>query len=286
MASRVNHQTLTPSGFGWELDGWDRSTLVDAFHASGGLILIRDQGHLSPKGLAEFAAIFGELELNEKYDPDFLLPGHPEILRIGNLQRDGRYHALFTRADPPPLMWHCDDSFRVPQPLGSCILCLETPPEGGETGFAGMAAAYEALPLETKRRVEGLTTTHSYEFLNDYLCERNPHRLPLSDALRAQHPPVERPLVATHPETGRKSLYLPKCHIESVHGLSPEEGAALIDELLSHATGPEFALLHRWEPGDLVVWDNRCTLHAPSPFDDGRYRRLLYRLTMSGAQIV
>lgn len=282
----MRHRALTPSGFGWELDGLEPDSLTDAFHQSGGLILIRGQGHLTPDELAEFAAVLGVLELNEKYDPDFMLPGHPEILRIGNLKQNGKYHALFTRADPPPLLWHCDDSFREPQPLGSCILCVETPPEGGETGFAGMTAAYDALPEDTKARIDGLTTTHSYDFLNEYLRRRNPHRPPLSLKLREQHPPVERPLVARHPATGRRSLYVPKCHIESVHGPTPAEGEALLTELLEHATAPEFALMHRWAPGDLVVWDNRCTLHAPSPFDDVAHSRLLYRLTMTGAQIV
>lgn len=286
----MRHRTLTASGFGWELEGCglaiSRAELIDAFHESGGLLLIRDQAHVSPETLAEFAASFGELEKNEKYDPEFLLPGHPEILRIGNLQRDGRYQALFTRADPPPLLWHCDDSFRIPQPLGSCISCVTTPPQGGETGFAGMIAAYEALPEETKQRVDGVMTTHSYHHLNEYLRARNPHRLPLSDTLRDLHPPVVRPLVAEHPETGNRSLYIPKCHIESVHGLSREDGVELLDELLAHATGPDFAFMHRWAPGDVVVWDNRCTLHAPSPFDDEAYPRLLYRLTMRGRQIV
>jgi taurine dioxygenase len=122
--------------------------------------------------------------------------------------------------------------------------------------------------------------------LNEYLRRRNPHRPPLSDELRAKHPPVERPLVARHPQTGRASLYLPKCHIESVRGLSPDESETLLTELLDHATGPDYAFMHRWAPGDLVVWDNRCTLHAPSPFDDQKYSRLLYRLTMKGAPIV
>jgi len=285
----VSHRALTPAGFGWELDGLDAAKILDAFYQSGGLIVIRGQEHLTPDALAELAALFGELENNEKYDADFLLPGHPEILRIGNLKENGKYRSLFTRADPPPLLWHCDDSFREPQPLGSCILCIDTPsqgPERADTGFAGMAAAYDALPAATKKRIDGLTTTHSYDYLNEYLRKRNPHRPPLSDELRAKHPPVKRPLVARHPHTGRKSLYLPKCHIESVDGLSADEAESLLTELLEHATGPEFALMHRWEPGDLVVWDNRCTLHAPSPFDDARYHRLLYRLTMAGEQIV
>lgn len=281
-----HHRALTPSGFGWELDELDPHRVVDAFHASGGLILIRNQSRLTPSALEELAALFGELERNEKYDPDFLLPGHPEILRIGNLRERGKYRSLFVKADPPPLLWHCDDSFRHPQPLGSCIWCVETPPEGGETGFAGMTAAYEALSESTKRRIDGLRTTHSYHYLNEYLRQRNPHRPPLSAELRNQHPPVERPLVAVHPVTGKKSLYIPKCHIERVHGLPPEEGETLLTELLEHATGEDFAFMHRWAPGDLVVWDNRSTLHAPSPFDHERYSRLLYRLTMSGEQIV
>ena len=282
----LKHRTLTPSGFGWELESYDPACVVDAFRESGGLMLTRGQSDLTTRELAGFAALFGELEKNEKYDPDFLLPSRPEILRIGNLRENGKYRSLFTRADPPPLLWHCDDSFRKPQPLGSCILCVETPHEGGETGFAGMTAAYDALPADTKKRIDGLTTTHSYRYLDEYLRRANPHRPPLSDELRAQHPPVERPLVARHPETGLKSLYIPKCHIESVGGLSPHDAETLLTELLDHATCPDFALMHRWAPGDLVVWDNRCTLHAPSPFDDAKYDRLLYRLTMTGEQIV
>ena len=289
----MERRALTPSGFGLELDKLNlgeidglRSSLVEAFHESGGLLLVRDQGHLTPRQLLDFAALFGELELNEKYDPDFLLPGVPEILRIGNLKEKGTYRSLFTQADPPPLLWHSDDTFRHPQPLGSCVLSVATPPEGGETGFAGMAAAYEALPPATRARVESLRALHSYDFLNEYLRLRNPHRPPLSDELRKEMPPVERPLVAEHPVTHRKSLYIPKCHIESIAGLSDEERDALLSELLDHATSPDFALMHRWRLGDVVIWDNRSTLHAPSPFDADRYLRLLYRTTVMGEQIV
>ncbi len=119
----MERRALTPSGFGLELDELDlgeidglRSSLVEAFHESGGLLLVRDQSHLTPRQLLDFAALFGELELNEKYDPAFLLPGVPEILRIGNLKEKGTYRSLFTQADPPPLLWHSDDTFRHPQP--------------------------------------------------------------------------------------------------------------------------------------------------------------------------
>lgn len=285
---------ITPSGFGVELEGMDlreldsreQARIVEAFHDSGGLVLLRGQEHAGPESLQKFASLFGELESNDKYDPDFLLPGFPHILRIGNLKENGRYRSLFVEADPPPLLWHSDDTFRHPQPLGSCLLCVETPPRGGETGFAGMAAAYQALPDETKKRINGLTALHSYHYLNEYLRRRSPHRPPLSPELRAKFAPIRRPLVAVHPVTGRKSLYIPKCHIESIDGLPREEGESLLTELLEHATGPDFAFLHRWATRDVVVWDNRSVLHAPSPFEDGRYPRLLYRITVAGPQIV
>ena len=293
MTNESKYATLTRSGFGAEIGDLDLARLdetmvdeaMDAFHEAGGLIVIRDQGHIDPAHLRRFVTRFGTPEGNDKYDPGFLVPGHPDILRIGNAREDGRYTALFIQADPPPLLWHMDDSFRHPQPIGSCLFCLRTPPEGGETGFAGMTAAYDALPEDVKRRIASVRTVHSYNHLNELLRKKNPHRPPLSPALLAQFPPIIRPLVARHPETDRKSLYLPLCHIESVEGMEKAEGEALLNSLQDHATGDDFTYMHRWRPGDLVVWDNRCTLHAPTPFDDTRYERLMYRLTFGGQQI-
>lgn len=291
--SRPAGKRLSSSGFGIELSGMDlthldrdaEELLQSSFYDSGGLLLLRGQGHIAPGDLSRFAALFGELELNEKYDPEFLLPGHPEILRIGNLKEDGAYRSLFIEADPEPLLWHCDDSFRDPQPIGSCLFCLETPAVGGETYFAGMTAAYERLAPERQRQLSGTKAVHSYQYLNETLRSRNPHRPPLGEALRRQYPPVIRPIVALHPETGKRSLYLPRCHIESVLGLVPERATELLDELLQHATSEELVYRHHWSVGDLVIWDNRSTLHAPSPFDATRHRRLMYRLTVSGPQI-
>ncbi len=293
MTVKSGYSPLTRSGFGAELDGLDLARLdeamvdeaMDVFHEAGGLIVIRDQGHIEPADLLEFVTGFGTPEGNEKYDPGFLVPGYPDVLRIGNTKENGRYTSLFIQADPPPLLWHMDDSFRHPQPVGSCLFCLRTPPEGGETGFAGMTAAYEGLPEDVKERIASIRTVHSYNHLNELLRKKNPHRPPLGEALLAQFPPIVRPLVARHPETGRKSLYLPLCHIESVEGLEKAEGEALLKGLQEHATGAAYTYMHRWRPGDLVVWDNRCTLHAPTPFDDSRHERLMYRLTFGGRQI-
>ncbi len=294
MTIQSKYTSLTRSGFGADLRDLDLARLDEsmvneamaAFHEAGGLIVIRDQGHIDPVHLSRFVTRFGIPEGNEKYDPGFLVPGHPDILRIGNTQENGKYTALFIQADPPPLLWHMDDSFRNPQPIGSCLFCIRTPPEGGETGFAGMTAAYEALPDDTKKQIESIRTVHSYNHLNELLRRKNPHRPPLSRALLEQFPPIVRPLVARHPETNRKSLYLPLCHIESVQGMEEAEAESLLEILQVHATGADYTYMHGWRPGDLVVWDNRCTLHAPTPFDDSRYERLMYRLTFGGRQIV
>ena len=293
MTTKANYSSLTRSGFGAELVGLDlagfdeamANEAMNAFHEAGGLIVIPGQGHIEPAHLRRFVTRFGIPEGNEKYDPAFLVSGFPDILRIGNTTENGGYTALFIQADPPPLLWHMDDSFRHPQPIGSCLFCVRTPPEGGETGFAGMTAAYGDLPGDVKDRIESIRTVHSYNHLNELLRKKNPHRPPLSEALLDQFPPIVRPLVARHPETGRKSLYLPLCHIESVEGLEGAEGEALLQNLQAHATGEDYTYMHRWRPGDLVIWDNRCTLHAPTPFDDTRYERLMYRMTFGGRQI-
>ncbi len=293
MTTLSKYTSLTGSGFGTEIGDLDLARLdeamvneaLNAFHEAGGLMVIRDQGHIDPAHLRRFVTRFGTPEGNEKYNPGFLVPGYPDILRIGNAKENGEYTALFIQADPPPLLWHMDDSFRHPQPIGSCLFCIRTPPEGGETGFAGMTAAYDSLTVDVKHQIESIRTVHSYNHLNELLRRKNPHRPPLSEALRAQFPPIIRPLVATHPETNRKSLYLPLCHIESVEGMDKAEGEALLNNLQAHATGQDYTYMHRWRPGDLVVWDNRCTLHAPTPFDDTRYERLMYRLTFDGRQI-
>lgn len=285
--------SLTQSGFGVEihgvsvedLDTEQKGLLLHEYHESGGLLLIRGQASLSPKELCEFARIFGDIESNDKYDSAFLVPGLPEVLRIGNAMEDGQHTALFIEADPPPLLWHTDDSFRDPQPIGSCLCCVQAPPEGGETGFAGMAAAYDALTDQLKCEIDHMTAIHSYDHLNELLRIKNPHRPALSKRLKNELPPLRRPLVAIHPVTLKRSLYLPQCHIESVDGLTPAESGALLDRLVSKAIRPEFTYMHKWRSGDLVIWDNRCTLHAPTPFDADRYKRLMYRLTFGGEQI-
>ena len=286
----MTSQILTPSGFGRRLSGFrvarasdaDLAGLRDLWLESGGLLVIPGQDDLPPAGFLRLCAAFGPRERNEKYNPRFLLPGHPEILRLGNLRQNGELRALFVRAEAGgPVLWHSDDTFRHPQPAGSALHCLAHPREGGGTWYAGMEQAWEELPDRLRRRAAGRFAVHSYLFLDERLRKTNPHRAPLPESVRRGHPPVIRPLVTRHPEHGRRALMVPECHIASVSGLSAADGRSLIAELMRHATGIRYRYRHDWAPGDVAVWDNRSAMHAPSPFDE-REPRLLHRVTFRG----
>jgi alpha-ketoglutarate-dependent taurine dioxygenase len=148
---------------------------------------------------------------------------------------------------------------------------VELPPNGGDTEFANAALAYEALPEATKRRIAGLRVVFQWEH------GRRP------GYYANELPPVDHPLVRTHPETGRKALYLGN-HATGIAGLPEAEAAALLDELLRHTTEPRFTYAHRWHPGDLVMWDNRCLLHrAVANYEMTKYRRIMHRNVVKGA---
>ncbi len=281
---------VTASGFGTLIRGFDLGAADDEalaalrrrWLASGGLLILRGAESVCPRDFLRFCEAFGALEKNEKYDPDYLLPGYPEILRLGNLRRGGRYRSLFVRADRGArIQWHTDDSFRCPQPAGSIFLCRVHPEEGGGTWYAGMAHAAAALPRELRRRTAGRHAVHSYSFLDTELRKTNPHRRPLSREVRRRHPPVVRPLLSHHPETGREVLCIPDCHIAAVSGLSPDATRELLRDLVAYATQPQFSVNWAWQPGDVAVWDNRSAMHAGSPFDETE-ARLLYRVTFAG----
>lgn len=249
--------------------------VLDAFHAQ--CVLIFRQQNLTPESLIAFSRRFGELDTY--IDARYQLEGYPEITVVGNVVKDGRYVSLFVHIEPE---WHSDGSFMKRPNLGSLLYCVEAPPEGADTLFSSMYAAYDALPDETKRPIQGLRAVHSYETLDRYERTLDPDRPPLTDEQRREAPPVTHPIVRTHPVTGRKALYVCRDVISHVEGMSEDRGRDLVRELADHVTQPRFVYRHKWRKGDLVVWDNRCTMHSATPFDAQKYRRVMWRTTLIG----
>ena len=263
------------SGFFAEIYGADLSACDDTTfqtireaHLRHGVIAICDQ-NLTPEQQIAFSRRFGPLSIHVLEDQ--LLAGYPEILLVTNKKEKGRYLGI------PDLgrQWHTDQSYQETPALGSMLYALEVPADGsGDTHFADMTAAYEALPEAERRRLDGLQTEHHYGHKHE--------NFELSDNQKDQLPGVIHPLVRTHPETGRKALYLGVQLVKRIVGMAAEESAARLEELHDHCTKPAFVHRHKWRTGDLVFWDNRCTMHAAQPYDDHLYTRHMHRTTVVG----
>jgi alpha-ketoglutarate-dependent 2,4-dichlorophenoxyacetate dioxygenase len=173
-------------------------------------------------------------------------------------------------------MWHSDSSFKRVPALASLLSGRECPPEGGETQFASMRVAYERLPAETQRLLEGKVVIHSFVYSRGLIDDG---LLPPEHA--AQVPPVPQALVRVNPVNGRKSFYVGS-HACEIVGMPTDGARALLRDLREAATRPELVYTHRWRAGDLVMWDNRCTLHRGRPWNESKYRRVMHRTTVAG----
>lgn len=221
-----------------------------------------------------FAANFGEIEPSGARDE----PGkrHAVAHVISNL--DGAGNPVDRSASPVSnYRWHTDKAYYVVPPMLTALYAVEMPAEGGDTEFANTAMGYAALPDRTKRAIHGLRVVFCWGAARSR--EEGAQR---SGAETQERPPVDHPLVRTHPETGSKALYLGN-HASHILGMPEREGAALLAELLEHTTSPEFVYAHRWRKGDLIMWDNRCLLHrAVANYDVKRDRRILHRSVVRG----
>lgn len=244
----------------------------DAFLAYH-LVVVREQ-QLAKGRMGQFAASFGEIEGNVFRNPDGTTLD--AIHEISNLDAAGQ------PAENPYLKsnyhWHTDKAYLPVPALLTMLHAIELPQSGGgDTQFADMTRAYDALPDDDKRRIADLRVVHSLTYMRTSTGDRPP-----TDAERAAAPPVTHPLVRTHPQTGEKSLFL-GMYCSHVVGMDAGESRALLDRLLAHATEARFVYTHRWQPGDLVFWDNRCLLHrAVANYDMGKSRRVLQRLVVRG----
>lgn len=205
----------------------------------------------------------------------FLKKEHPEVYVLSNVSENGKPIGNHKEG----WNWHSDLSYKAEPSMGALLYALEVPPVEGDTFFASMHAAYEALDEDTKARIRPMTATHSYaNYYGKAFADRNP----LTPEQLAATPDVVHPLVRTHPETGRLSLYVGEDVVKQIDGLPAEESAALLAELNAHAISPAFSYRHKWLAGDLLVWDNRCTMHRATPYDDNVYRRVMHRTTVAG----
>jgi alpha-ketoglutarate-dependent 2,4-dichlorophenoxyacetate dioxygenase len=252
---------------------------IEAAFNRHGILLFPEQPLTDEQQLA-FSRLFGPLEVNPNY-AGTRLRLRPDLADISNLDPEGRVLARDDRRNLFNLgnqLWHTDSSFKRIPAKCSLLSARELPSSGsmggGETEFADMRAAWDALPEARKRELDGLVVEHSIFRSRSQIGFAD-----FNDAIFEELPPVRQALVRHHRYSGRTSLYLAS-HASHIIGWPMEEGRALIEGLIAFATQPQFVYQHRWTAGDLVMWDNRCTMHRGRPYDDTQ-RRVLHRTTVS-----
>ena len=236
-------------------------------------VLLFSNQDLPPGPQVEFARRFGEVQIHvmNQYHAD----GFPELYRLSNLDEQGNPNGR--HPDKGTLAWHTDGSWRRVTGQATILYAEVVSQQGGETHFCDMYGAYERLSPEWKTRIANLRAVHNLDFSRT----RRHGEDPMTDAQRAAVPPVDHPIVRTHPETKRKCLFLGD-HAEYVQGVDYAQGRALIDELNDLAIHADLCYEHRWTPGELLLWDNRCLQHRATEYDPATQRRVIRRCTVLG----
>lgn len=274
-------------GIGAELRGldlaeaWDADTVAAVRTAwlEHCVLLFRDQV-LDDGQLLAFTRQFGELEfpptkllgLKKKIDQPDEVP--PEINVISNVTENG---IPIGQLGAGECAWHTDSAFVEIPPAASILYALEIPPEGGNTSFLNMYKAWETLPEDMREEIDDYTAKHDFTYTS--AGERRKDYPEVTDP--SQSPGPTHPLVRTHPETGRKCLYLGRRLNSYINGLSVLESEDLLDRLWLHAMQPRFRYEHVWRQGDVLMWDNRCAMHRREAFDDNA-RRVMHRAQLKG----
>jgi len=238
------------------------------------VLLFRDQS-LTDEDLVAFSRRFGDLdeapvqESGQRY-----VEGIPEIYVVSNVVQDGVPIGSLGSGEA---VWHTDMSYLPDPPKASALYALEVPADGGDTSFCSMYAAWDGLPRAMQRRVEALRVKHDGTYNSGGYVRQGV--APTVDPRTA--PGTVHPLVYVHPETGRRALYLGRRRNAYIEGLPLDESDALLDEIWAWATRDSFTWRHRWHAGDLVLWDNRCTMHRRDAFDPAA-RRVMHRTQIKG----
>jgi taurine dioxygenase len=263
---------------GAEIIGVDlRNTLDDATFAQilsawhkYLVILLRNQT-LTEEDQVRFAERFGPPA--KIHTPQFVQK-HPAVMLISNIREDGKPIGALPDGE---MHFHTDQCHQERPAMASMLYAIEVPSKGGNTLFANAYMAYETLPAELKRRIEGRKAVNAYDYDSAATIR--------GGDISADAPSYAHPVVRTHPATGRKALYVNRLMTRRIEGLPPQESEELLNRLFDHQEQPEFIYEHVWRPGDILIWDNRCTLHARTDFSADE-RRLLRRVTILGEKPV
>jgi taurine dioxygenase len=250
------------------IDSKTRAILQRAF-VEHHVLVMRDQ-HFKPDEFKAAVELFGEVQPHDKKEHH--VPGYPGIDYVSNDEIvDGRRII-------PGETFHTDHSNHPRPPKATTLFAVNLPSSGGDTQYVNMHDAFDDLPADTKQRINGLKAVHVY------LSKYSPRPLgKISEESRRNLPqPGIHPLVCTHPENGRKALFLNPVRMQSIVGMQDEEALALINNLMRHATQTKYEYRHRWRHGDWVLWDNRSVMHQANPDYDMNERRYLYRLMLKG----
>lgn len=278
----ITIRKLTPV-FGAEITGVDLTRLDDATfeHIEDAFetysVLVFPQQNLDDDAQIAFSRRFGDLEKTQGHIANNFQVKH--VSEITNLDPDGK---LMAPDDPRVLYrlgqrnWHSDSSFKRVPAKASLLHARKLPPDGGDTQFASLRAAYDALPEARKRELEDKVAIHHYAY-----SRRNGGYALTNEAEDKRFPPVPQAMIRANPVNGRKALYVGS-HASHIRGMPEEEGRALLKELLDFATQDQFTYLHHWNVGDLVMYDNRAALHRARPYKITEHPRILHRTTVMG----
>jgi len=239
--------------------------ILDAWHRSL-VILFRDQ-NISEEDEVNFAVRFGPPALVQNKQ---FLRSHPGVMLISNIREDGKPIGALPDGE---MQFHTDQCYMERPAMASMLYAIEVPRSGGNTLFANGYAAYETLPEDVKRRIAGRRALNAYDYDTGATIR--------GATVRDEAPAYAHPVVRTHPATGRKALYVNRLMTRHIEGLTPQESEELLNLLFAHQEQPKFVYEHVWRPGDLLMWDNRCALHARTDFSPDE-RRLMRRVTILG----
>jgi taurine dioxygenase len=266
MVKGVDLRDLDEEAFARIMQAWDDCSVL----------LVRGQT-LNDQDLIAFSRRFGDLDWAPVQENGRrFVEGLPEIYIVSNVKTNGEPIGSLGDGEA---VWHTDMSYLDTPPKASMLYAIEVPPTGGNTSFCTMYGIYEALPARLKNRIAGLKIKHDGTYNSGGYVRQGV--TPTDDARTS--PGAVHPLVCTHPVTGRRMLYLGRRRNAYLVGLDLQESEALLNELWSVVDQPEFAWEHVWRVGDLVLWDNRCTMHRRDAFDPNS-RRVMHRTQIKGEQ--